>query len=933
MGGMAGVGVAPPPNHPPTSLAGGSTRARHPGPSIARARCGGKRYPGCLSVPLPPKSPDFHPRQSPPNRPVPHRQVRRCSGKAHSRARTAAAAALARSIARAVCGGCGGGGGRLHRPSRALRAPRVTRVYAYVITAHRARHRRFPSPPCTTGTRALQRRRRSLAPSIARARCGGGDGDGGCGRSRRAPHASRAPRITRAHVRVINGRYARHYRSLPPARTHAYAAAEAALARSLDCARAVWRETPSWVPFGAAPPQVTRLTPPDNPLQTAPFLIARYDDARAKPTHARALRRRRRSLARSIARAVCGGCGGGGGRLHRPSRALRAPRVTRVYAYVITAHRARHRRFPFPPCTTGTRALQRRRRSLAPSIARARCGGGDGDGGCGRSRRAPHASRAPRITRAHVRVINGRYARHYRSLPPARTHAYAAAEAALARSLDCARAVWRETPSWVPFGAAPPQVTRLTPPDNPLQTVPFLIARYDDARAKPTHARALRRRRRSLARSRARCVAVAVEVAGGYIARHARYARRASRAYMRTSSPRIARVIAVFRPPRARPARARCSGGGARSLVARVRWDVAARAHVRHHAHACDHDVVPPPDSHAALRGGALTRRSIARTRCGDGEACASRRTSRAYATRARHQRAIRASLPFPSPPRTRTPTLQRKRRSLAPSIARARCGGKRHPGCLSVPLPPKSPDSPPLTIPSKPSRSSSPGTTMLGQSPLTRVHCGGGGARSLARSRARCVAVAVEVAGGYIARHARYARRASRACTRTSITAHRARHHRPPSPMSPMRARGSGGGAVSFARLLARAEAEAVGLGEAVGYIARHAFQTRHARRSSRARTRISSPLRARHHRFPPPPRTTGTRALLRRRRSLARSIARTRCGVGGGGGVQLHRDVTRVTRAHARHHRASRASSPFLFPPRAHTRALRRRRRSLAR
>ena len=218
MGGMAGVGVAPPPNHPPTSLAGGSTRARHPGPSIARARCGGKRYPGCLSVPLPPKSPDFHPRQSPPNRPVPHRQVRRCSGKAHSRARTAAAAALARSIARAVCGGCGGGGGRLHRPSRALRAPRVTRVYAYVVTAHRARHRRFRPP------RARPARARCCgggARSLDARGGGGGGGDGVGGRSRRAPHASRAPRITRAHVRVINGRYARHYRSLPPARTHA----------------------------------------------------------------------------------------------------------------------------------------------------------------------------------------------------------------------------------------------------------------------------------------------------------------------------------------------------------------------------------------------------------------------------------------------------------------------------------------------------------------------------------------------------------------------------------------------------------------------------------------------------------------------------------------------------------------------------------------
>ena len=184
---------------------------------------------------------------------------------------------------------------------------------------------------------------------------------------------------------VLNGRYVRNYRFLPPARTHACAAAEAVLARSLKCARVVWRETPPWVPFGAAPPQVTRLTPLDNPLQTVPFLIARYDDAWAKSTHARALRLRRRSLARSIGRARCGG--GGSVRLHRPSRALCAPRAKRVNAYVITAHRARHHRFPSPPCTTGTPALQRRRRSLAHSIARARCGGGGGDGGCGRSRR------------------------------------------------------------------------------------------------------------------------------------------------------------------------------------------------------------------------------------------------------------------------------------------------------------------------------------------------------------------------------------------------------------------------------------------------------------------------------------------------------------------------------------------------------------------
>ena len=262
--------------------------------------------------------------------------------------------------------------------------------------------------------------------------------------------------------------------------------------------------------------------------------------------------------------------------------------------------------------------------------------------------------------------------------------------------------------------------------------------------------------------------------------------------------------------------------------------------------------------------------------------------------------------------------------------------------GCLSVPLPPKSPAPPPppdnplQTAPSLFARYDD-----ARESPLARARCGGGGARSLARSRARCVAVAmafgytarharyarrasraltrtsspriarvvtvfrspsthacarcalrrrslarslarsracgvalagVEVAFSYIARHARHAR----ACTSSPRIA---RVITAPLPRtSPIRARGSGGGAVSFARLLARAEAEAVGLGEAVGYFARHAYQTRHVRRSSRARTRISSPLRARHHRFPSPPRTTGTRALLRRRRSLARSRA---CGV----------------------------------------------------
>ena len=490
-----------------------------------------------------------------------------------------------------------------------------------------------------------------------------------------------------------------------------------------------------------SPPSHPTFTP-DNPLQTAPFLIARYDDARAKPTHARALRRRRRSLARSIARARCGG--GGSVRLHRPSRALRAPRVTRAHAYVITAHRARHHRFPSPSTHACARCALRRR-SLARSIARVRCGGGDGG------------------------------------------------------------------------------------------------------------------------------------LAVGHAARHTHHALRASRARTCASSTGDTRVITV------------------------------------------------------------------------------------------------------PFPPRARTPALQRKRRSLAPSIARARCGGKRHPGCLSVPLPPKSPDSPPPTIPSKPPRSSSPGTTMLGQSPLTRAHCGGGGARSLARSRA--LVVAVEVAFGYTARHARYARRASRARTRTSspriarvITVFRSPRARP------ARARCSGGGAHSRARLRARGVAVVMVMAVAVGHAARDA---RNARRASRIRTRASSPrvarviagsippartraraaaaalarsldrahavwrwrwrwrsvtsratrvthvtrvarharARAHHHRFARvitvfrPPRARPARARCcggGARSSLDRSIARTRCGVGDGGGGRLHR-ASRASRARAhvitahraRHHR----------------------------
>ena len=173
---------------------------------------------------------------------------------------------------------------------------------------------------------------------------------------------------------------------------------------------------------------------------------------------------------------------------------------------------------------------------------------------------------------------------------------------------------------------SPPSHPTFTP-DNPLQTAPFLIARYDDARAKPTHARALRRRRRSLARSRARCVAVtAVEVVGGYIARHARYARRASRACTRTSSPRIARVIDVSVPPvHDRHARAAAAAALARSL-----------------AHA---------EAEAVGLGVAFSYTA---------------RHARHARARARHHNASRASSPFLVPPRAHTRALRRRRRSLA---------------------------------------------------------------------------------------------------------------------------------------------------------------------------------------------------------------------------------------------------------------------------
>ena len=198
----------------------------------------------------------------------------------------------------------------------------------------------------------------------------------------------------------------------------------------------------------------------------------------------------------------------------------------------------------------------------------------------------------------------------------------------------------------------PPSHPTFTP-DNPLQTTPFLIARYDDARAKPTHSRALRRRRRSLARSIARAVCGGSDggLAVGHALRHALHTRHTHCASC-SHRHRASRVSSPFSvpPPRTHSRAARCDG--ARSL-----------------AQSCA---------------------------CG-------------------------------------AAVMMVVWQSVTPRVS----GGKHHPGCLSVPLSPKSPNSPPPTILSKPSRSSSPGTTML--VPHRQVQrCSG-----KAHSRARITAAA----------------------------------------------------------------------------------------------------------------------------------------------------------------------------------------------
>ena len=228
--------------------------------------------------------------------------------------------------------------------------------------------------------------RRSLARSLdhAHAERGGGDGGGGGGRLHRASFVSCA-----SHVPFV----------------------------SRACA--------------ALSPRVINVSLPSSP-------------SRAIGTHA--LRRRWRSLVRSIARAVWRW------RWRWRSVTTRVNHVTRItlsmhYSHtrrVIAAHHARHRRFPSPP--RSARALRRWRRSLALYRARG-LAVAMAVGYAVRDARPRHAHphHALRVSRSRVRTSPPRVVRVINvSLSPARNrHARAAAAAALARSLDRAHAVWR----------------------------------------------------------------------------------------------------------------------------------------------------------------------------------------------------------------------------------------------------------------------------------------------------------------------------------------------------------------------------------------------------------------------------------------------------------------------------------------------------------
>ena len=161
-------------------------------------------------------------------------------------------------------------------------------------------------------------------------------------------------------------------------------------------------------------------------------------------------------------------------------------------------------------------------------------------------------------------------------------------------------------------------------------------------------------------------------------------------------------------------------------------------------------------------------------------------------------------------------------------------------------------------------------------------ARCGGGGARSLTRLRARGVAVAMAVAVvvGYVSRHAHHAWRVSRARAMSPLRVARVINF--PFPRNIDARGGGGGGARSLARSITRTRcvAVAIAVAVAVGYATGHA---RHAICASHAFTRVSSPRVARVINVSLFARARSARACCGGgARSIARSIARTRCGVG---------------------------------------------------
>ena len=441
---------------------------------------------------------------------------------------------FARSIARTRCGvgdgdgdgGDGGGDGRLHRAPRAMY---VTHTHARIITAHGARHQRFPFP-CAIGTRAL--------------RCGGGA-------------RSLARSITRTQSVAV---------------AMAVAAEVGYIARRLCHARHMCHSS------RARAPRHHRAS------STFPF--------RALP-RARSVRMRcggggARSLA--LLRARFGGGGGGGGTPCVTRVRVTHVRITRFvcHARACTCHHRASRASstcPFRPRAIGTRVLRRRRRSLARSIVRTRYGVGDGDGGGGggggRLHRAP---RAMYVTRAHARVITAHGTRHQRFPSPRAIGTRALRCGGGARSLARSRArgawQWRWRWRWRSVNPRVIRVMCVTCAIRLARVRRVITARHQRfpselSLARDRHARAAAAV--ALARSlyRARGVAVAVAVAVDYDARQSWHAHHAVHALL-THTPRhrrASRASSPFPVPPTIGTRAAAVAALARSLsIARAVW-------------------------------------------------------------------------------------------------------------------------------------------------------------------------------------------------------------------------------------------------------------------------------------------------------------------------------------------------------------------------